>query len=204
MNSPDLVYSHIIARSANLFTRYGYKVITLDDISTECGISKKTIYTFFSNKTDLVKKVVTHELEALKLQMNHIRVNAKNAIEEQFQLFNRLSLRTAPTLQRDLCKFYQEAFHLIEDFKEKYLLPFFKENIDNGVEQGLYLEGFDHEIMAYIRLVQLEAILYKTLSMPSGTAMEEIARQVNCHYISGLSTPKGFKIIKKHTPSKTK
>lgn len=205
MTPPDLVYNNIISRSASLFTRYGYKVITLDDISIECGISKKTIYTFFDNKIDLVKKVVNYELEQFKQQMDEIRANARNAIEEQMQLIGvitRLSFRTAPTLRRDLCKFYQEAFQLIEEFKEQYLIPFFKTNLDQGVSEGLYLEGFDHQIMAYIRLVQLEAIIYKTLSMPSGIAIETIARQVNCHYISGLSTPKGFRILKKYTQSK--
>ncbi len=36
------------------FTQCGSKHVTLDDLASTLGISKKTIYTFFKNKEDLV------------------------------------------------------------------------------------------------------------------------------------------------------
>ena len=40
------------------FTQYGSKHVTLDELAKELGISKKTIYTFFKNKEDLVTVVL--------------------------------------------------------------------------------------------------------------------------------------------------
>jgi AcrR family transcriptional regulator len=49
-----------ILNTANeLFLSLGFKSVTMDDIAHEMGISKKTIYTHFSNKTDLVNEVTS-------------------------------------------------------------------------------------------------------------------------------------------------
>jgi len=48
----------IIINSLELFESYGIKVVTMDDIAFNMGISKKTLYVHFSGKKDLVKNVV--------------------------------------------------------------------------------------------------------------------------------------------------
>jgi AcrR family transcriptional regulator len=204
MNTTDIVYNNIISRAARLFARYGYKRITLDDVSTECGISKKTFYTFFDNKIDLVKKVVTYELELFQQEVDLLQAQSANAVEEQLRLIQviyKLSFRLAPTLRSDLIKFYQDAFQLIEDFKVSYLLPFFKKNMEKGLSEGLYRNFFNSKIMIYLRMEQLEALAYKTFARPPGISTEEIVRQVNYHYLSGLCTPSGFTILNNYIHS---
>ena len=50
--------------------RYGIKSVTMDDISRELGISKKTLYQHVDNKAELIQKVIhqhaTAELEAME------------------------------------------------------------------------------------------------------------------------------------------
>ena len=53
-----------IAKKVNqLFTRYGIKSVTMDDISRELGISKKTLYQHVKDKTELVELIVDNEFE---------------------------------------------------------------------------------------------------------------------------------------------
>ena len=56
----------IIQKSADLFLSYGFKSVTMDDIANALGISKKTIYQHFDNKTKLVVGFSTTELIILK------------------------------------------------------------------------------------------------------------------------------------------
>ncbi|WP_339666832.1 TetR/AcrR family transcriptional regulator [Maribacter arcticus] len=53
--------AELLAYSITKFTQFGSKHVTLDELANELGISKKTIYTFFDNKEDLV----TSSLESL-------------------------------------------------------------------------------------------------------------------------------------------
>ena len=39
-----------------LFSRYGIRSVTMDDISRELGVSKKTLYQQVSDKNDLIKR----------------------------------------------------------------------------------------------------------------------------------------------------
>lgn len=53
----------ILTNAAELFLTYGFKSITMDDISSHLGISKKTIYQHFENKTILVEAVTLFTFE---------------------------------------------------------------------------------------------------------------------------------------------
>ena len=53
----------ILHKAAEMFLNLGFKSVTMDDIAHELGVSKKTIYTHFSNKTDLVKEVTDSVFE---------------------------------------------------------------------------------------------------------------------------------------------
>ena len=48
----------IISKCEKLFLELGFKNVTMDDIANAMGISKKTIYIHFSNKTELIEAVV--------------------------------------------------------------------------------------------------------------------------------------------------
>jgi AcrR family transcriptional regulator len=51
----------LIQLSRSLFSKYGIKSISMDEISREAGISKKTLYQFFTSKEELVDKLITHQ-----------------------------------------------------------------------------------------------------------------------------------------------
>ena len=55
----------IIERASDLFLNLGFKSVTMDDLASEMGISKKTIYTHFSNKTKLVEATTNHIFQVI-------------------------------------------------------------------------------------------------------------------------------------------
>ena len=50
----------IIVKSNELFLNFGFKSVTMDEIASALGVSKKTIYKCFNNKTALVTSVTEH------------------------------------------------------------------------------------------------------------------------------------------------
>ena len=51
----------ILKTAVDMFLNYGFKSVTMDDIANEMGISKKTIYVHFPNKTKLSQKSLQKE-----------------------------------------------------------------------------------------------------------------------------------------------
>ncbi|MFT7220066.1 MAG: AcrR family transcriptional regulator [Candidatus Azotimanducaceae bacterium] len=48
----------ICTAARKLFSRYGYRRVSLEDIANETGMSRSGIYNYFRNKEDILKTVV--------------------------------------------------------------------------------------------------------------------------------------------------
>ena len=46
----------IIEKARILFTNYGYKRVSMDEVAREANVTKKTIYSYFKDKEDLFRK----------------------------------------------------------------------------------------------------------------------------------------------------
>lgn len=67
----------ILARAAELFARQGYTAATMNQVAAACGVSKPTLYHYFSDKQSLLLHIagghvqrleaLAHEVEALAL-----------------------------------------------------------------------------------------------------------------------------------------
>jgi AcrR family transcriptional regulator len=55
----------ILTKATDLFLTLGFKSVTMDDIASEMGISKKTIYLHYSNKDQLVEDSTMHLFETI-------------------------------------------------------------------------------------------------------------------------------------------
>ena len=71
-----------------LFIRYGIRSTSMDDIATELGISKKTIYQFYSNKDSLVEALVDKATYEHIFSCKILTANSDNAIIELYFFLN--------------------------------------------------------------------------------------------------------------------
>ena len=59
----------IIEKARDLFTTYGYKKVSMDEIAREANVTKKTIYSYFKDKDSMFLYFVDEELEKIKKEM---------------------------------------------------------------------------------------------------------------------------------------
>ena len=101
----------ILKGASDLFLKFGYKSVTMDDIAADLSISKKTVYKYFKTKVELVKASI-----------NQMHINCENviceiadlnmgAIEENFAIHDKFNeifsdIKMSPIYQ--LKKFYPE------------------------------------------------------------------------------------------------
>ena len=101
----------IIQKAADMFITLGFKSVTMDDIANELGISKKTIYTHFKNKSQLVQEVIMSVFETISYGIDCICELNKNPIEELYEIKRLVMVhlkneRSSPQYQ--LQKYYPE------------------------------------------------------------------------------------------------
>ena len=70
-----------------LYREFGIRSVTMDDVVREMGISKKTLYQYFSDKTELVMAVMDSVYEKRKNEMREVLLGKENAIEEMLTYY---------------------------------------------------------------------------------------------------------------------
>ncbi|MBL0100335.1 MAG: TetR/AcrR family transcriptional regulator [Saprospiraceae bacterium] len=55
----QIIKTRILSKAEELSRKYGFRAITMDELATQLGISKKTIYQYYADKNALVDDVLT-------------------------------------------------------------------------------------------------------------------------------------------------
>ena len=131
----------IINKSAELFLNLGFKSVTMDEIAGELGISKKTIYVHFQNKTKLVEAVTFHLFDTICNGIDDICKNAINPIEELYliKMFVMQHLKNEKSSpQYQLKKYYPKIYNelKVKRFEKMH------QSVQDSLEQGVKTEVF--------------------------------------------------------------
>src|SRR5258706_1385580 len=102
----------ILRGAADLFTRYGIRSISMDDIARHLAVSKKTLYQHFADKDELVTVASEAHIEESKKQFESFTTEAINAIDELAKIsvcLRKDMTEMNPSLLFDLKKYHPKA-----------------------------------------------------------------------------------------------
>jgi len=141
-----MVKNKILETARELFLNYGFKSVTMDDIPFEIGVSKKTIYAHFKNKTILIEASTKAIFEIISHGIDSICELNKNPIEELFEIkrfihSNLKDEKSSPHYQ--LQKYYPTIFHTLKIRQLELIDSCVTENLKRGIELGIYRKNLD-------------------------------------------------------------
>jgi TetR/AcrR family transcriptional regulator, cholesterol catabolism regulator len=201
------VKDRILTKAADLFMRYGIRSITMDEIAAQLGISKKTIYQFFTDKDDVVQAVIDQEVRRNELECLQFRNDASDAVHEVFLALEDLEemLRyTNPLMVYDLEKYHPSAFERIKEYKYRFLYTKVIDNLRWGIEDGLYRDDIQKDIVAKSRIESAFLVFNTDLFPNSRYKISEVNFQLAMLFLYGVATEKGKLLIEKYTTERTK
>ncbi|MBI2280624.1 MAG: TetR/AcrR family transcriptional regulator [Bacteroidetes bacterium] len=179
-----------------IFMRYGIKSLTMDDISSHLGISKKTLYQHVSDKKDLVKQCVELTVGAEQCMLCEISEEKGNAIDELFFVNKRISEKLQhiqPAVMFDLQKYYPEAWKVMENHKQCFIYDMMVKNIHDGIAQGLYRDNVTPEIVAKIYVSMIDKMFDPDFFPAKQFTFETLHREIARYHIRGIASEKGVK-----------
>lgn len=181
--------------------KYGARSVTLDDIAGDLGISKKTIYQYFENKEDIICEVARNYMREEEAAGDRIAELSENALDElaRFIQYTIQSLKTiSPQLIFETQKYYPQAWQVFHDHKNDYILSKVRANLERGIREGLYRKDIHVEIVARMRVAQIEMSLDPTVFPPDQFDFVEIQLQMIELYMFGVMTKKGRSYLSEH------
>jgi len=91
-----------MASALKLLTRHGYRRVRLADVARDAGVSKGTIYHYFTDKDDLLTQTVAARMAAKQAEMQQRLVSAGGTPADRLRLFLREFWDMSLTLQAGL------------------------------------------------------------------------------------------------------
>lgn len=188
--------------------QYGIRNVSLDDISSDLGISKKTIYAHFENKADLVNKVVTLHLQKEEEICERVFAPEANAIEELMEIGNYIRGqldRLNPVALLELQKFFPEAWDKMEKHRSEFVFQKLLTNIEKGKKQGYYRQDVPARLSVMFYMNGIEHLLQRiSISRHSSEISLEYTEFLKYH-IFGISSTQGTafltELLSKNHPS---
>lgn len=188
----------IITAAESLFMRNGIKAISMDDVSNHVGISKKTLYQYFKDKEELVFKVMEHHMSSENCCMLELTANTNNPIEEMLGISNyvlELLGKINPGTIHDMRKYYRELWEKFTSERNQMISSQIQDNIRRGINEGLYRDDADPEIISLLYITKVTAIINQDLFPPSHFDRKVIFKQHMVYHLNGIASPKGLKLI---------
>jgi AcrR family transcriptional regulator len=190
----------ILHKSAEMFLSLGFKSVTMDDIAAEMGVSKKTIYNHFSNKTELVKEVTSSVFEIVCNGIDLICLKDSNPIEELYEI-KRFTMeymkgeKTSP--QHQLQKYYPKIYANLKKKQFDVMQECITENLSRGIKDGLYRDTIDVGFISRIYFHGVVGIKDIDLFPLKQFSLNKIMDFYLEYHLRGICSEKGIEILNK-------
>jgi len=186
-----------------LFRTYGIRAVTMDDIATHLGMSKRTIYERFRDKDELLFAVMNDMIRKQKEVVENIMKTSSNVMEAIFTLLRISREHMAsmnPLIGSDLRKYHDAVLQRIKATCDNPDYDGTRKLLKAGIEQGFFRQDIDVEIIS--RAVSGLGNLTgdSKLFPPEQFTQRDLIRNIMINYLRGIATPKGTSLIDEMEP----
>ena len=190
-----LMKEAIINEAIPLFLQYGFKSVTVDDIALKMSVSKKTIYTHFPKKEQLVETSAMRHFNFVMDKILSIAKHSKDPIIELYlikkEALNHLSNeKNSPVYQ--LQKYYKAIYQKLKAKEFEVLGSFFSESIKKGIETGLFRPEVDINFVTRIFFNGIRGIQDIELFPIEEFKIDQLLINFSEYHLRAICTPDGI------------
>jgi AcrR family transcriptional regulator len=185
----------ILHKATDMFLTLGFKSVTMDDIASEMGISKKTIYQHFSSKDALVKATTANLFETISCGIDEITLGNQNPIEElftikEFVMKNLKGENTSPIYQ--LQKYYPKIHKILTLKQFDKMGSCVVDNLQKGINLGLFRADMNKQLISRFYFAGMTSIKDAEIFNPEIFKSKLVQSTYLEYHLRGICTPKGI------------
>lgn len=191
----------IIIDALDLFSRYGVKGVSMDQIARNSNISKRTLYEYFEDKRTLLAEALEYNfVERINL-INRLEQDSESVIDLFFYFYEKIMEMPrwyTPKFYDDLKK-YPEVREVQERHRAKFH-EIFSNWLKRGIEEGVFVDDVNYEILVcwarrYSRMI-------RPPQMFSQFSSKDVYNTIILIIMRGICTAKGAERLERHIRKK--
>lgn len=199
-NSKAEQKDRILSYAIENFSRNGIRNVKMDDIASDLGISKRTLYQLFKDKENLLIECFKYSEKRSAELYSELTESTDNILE----LYTKwLKMRideirsVNPQFFSDLNKYsrVQKYFRDVSAMKSKEVLKF----INMGIAQGLFRNDINYNVLLRISEITAESIMRNELYLEY--SYDDLFGSASIMSVRGICTKKGYDLLDQYIES---
>ena len=188
----------ILRKASEMFLNLGFKSVTMDDIASELGMSKKTIYSHFPTKLKLVQATTFFVMDNVNEAICNILSADLNPIEEVFTIKSVINNqlkneKSSPHYQ--LQKYYPKIFEQLNDKQFESVNECVVSNLNRGIEEGYYRKEINIDLITRFYFSGNMSLANNEIFPLNTYGMSELKDAYLEYHIRAIATERGLQTL---------
>jgi AcrR family transcriptional regulator len=182
------IRTQILNSCRDMACERGFRGLTMDDLAAQAGVSKRTVYRYFSSKEALIeaalevfmRQVAGEVARIMQEETEPIRV--LTALQEYLVMHGRFIIN--PLSLKDLKEYYPHLWQEIDQFRLAQVGALLALISSNGPHPGL--TAVDSRIAAAVILISIQTVLNPDFLLANQLTFEAAALQLSSFLMNGF------------------
>ncbi len=207
----NLTDAGIVKRVMEIFSVYGVRSLSMDNIAQHIPISKKNLLKIAKNKEELVCHIFEYCMIRFQEMQQQLLQNVvvENVIDEVLQragVMHTMSNEFNPHLDFEFRKYYPEIYAEYSEIRDRHVMEAVYNSVERGKEQGVYKHDLNTEQVTQEILTDFQKLKTEFDNADTGRGQMIDCEQISMRFISTmiekLANEKGKDYFKKRVKSK--
>jgi AcrR family transcriptional regulator len=176
------IKERILTAFLELSNKKGFYRVTMDELSAEAGISKRTLYRYFRSKDEIVEAALDMFLADVAEKINDFRAVHHDPDEMFVQIFKVLSQFRInignPLILDDLRQHYPHLWRKIAVFRKEKVSTVIYSKLFLDKENKSLIRDLDHRIVTTAMLAAIDAVGNPQFILSNGLTFDETVKQL--------------------------
>ena len=186
----------ILEHARERFLHHGFSKVTVDELSVDLGMSKKTFYKFFPSKEELLRTIIYGMMKGVEGEMERIENSDKPFAErlaDVMMLLGKNMGRISRAFQLDIQRFAPALWKEAETFRREHLITRIGRMILKAREEGIFREEINEVILVHMLLHSILGIVNPDFLIQQSFSLNEAFRTIFKTLFEGALTDEARK-----------
>src|SRR3989338_3643981 len=181
--------NRIIDTAEKRFSQYGFKRVAMDDIASDLGISKKTLYKHFKSKKDIAWAVK----ERMHRDIDKLLQKAKREVPDPIERFKKVIAEVTSRVSvmgsafmTDIKKEIPDLWRECEEFREREIYEYIGGILKEGIKKGKIRKDIDTKIAVMAYLGAIRMIIQPDVLMENQFSIEDAFNNILKIFLEGI------------------
>jgi len=192
------VRKRILTEATNLFFQNGIRDITMDNIAEKLGISKRTIYETFKNKSELLINCFEEYSKERYKANEEIIKNSHNVLAAICSFIQSRAMAIDllnPAFFTDMRKYHNDIWVMAtkQQNEKNYNLAY--RLLRKGINEGIFRKDINIDIVVKLILEQMKLLVDNEVFSSDKYTRSEVFKNMVINFIRGIATNRGIELI---------